>query len=257
LKKSKVPEVPVTPRWKFFAGLDATKTFVCYTKKGVYNLPVRHVMTPDIIIAAIALVSAGVTIYGQVRTKRLQLRFDREQAQRADEREGQKSAVDMAQFMLGEARKTEADLRDRLASSEQEFAALLKDHRELSGKFDHLQYDFRDCKRSLEATRQVTVEQEKKLQDVLNELEGNRKSIDLMKSQIRDQRTIVQNQSAATEFLREQNYTLRQKLELYEQRGAIDDMSIDTIDTKLLGSPANRDEYGRYTGGEDDTDPGT
>jgi chromosome segregation ATPase len=217
-------------------------------------------MTPEIIIAAIggfiALVSAGFTIYGQVRTKRLQLRFDREQAQRADEREGQKSAVDMAQFMLAEARKTEADLRDRLATSEQEFAALLKDHRELSNRFDTLQYEFRDCKRTLDAAQRVAADQERKLQEALNELESNRQSIDLMKSQIRDQRTIVQNQSAATEFLRDQNYTLRQRVELYQQRdGVIDDLALDAIDTKLLGNPANRDEHGRYTGGEeDDTD---
>jgi chromosome segregation ATPase len=220
-------------------------------------------MTPEIIIAAIggavALVSAVVTIVGQVRAKRLQLRFDREQVQREDERESQKSAVDMAQFMLGEARKTEADLRDRLATSEQEFAALLKDHRELSDKFDTLQYDFRDCKRTLDAAQRVAADQERKLQEALNELESNRQSIDLMRSQIRDQRTIVQNQSAATEFLREQNYTLRQRVELYQQRdGVIDDLALDAIDTKLLGSPANRDEHRRYLGGEeDDTDPGT
>jgi uncharacterized protein (DUF3084 family) len=215
-------------------------------------------MTPEIIIAVITLVNVGMTIYGQVRMKRLQLRFDREQAQRADEREGEKSAVDMAQFLIGEARKTEADLRDRLATSEQEFAALLKDHRELSDKFDTLQYDFRDCKRTLDAAQRVAADQETKLQGALNELESNRQSIDLMKSQIRDQRTIVQNQSAATEFLREQNWTLRQKVELYEQPGVIDEMALDAIDTKLLGDPANRDEYGRYTGGkEDDTNAGT
>lgn len=174
--------------------------------------------------------------------------YDKEQAAAATRQESEQSAIEMAQFLIGEARKTETELRDRLSSAREEFDALLRDHRELSRQFDKMQYQFYECRRAFEATQKAVADQEVKIQGLLRELAENAKQIDLMKSQTRDHRLLIQQQSVKEEQLRMQNTTLRQRIELYEERMPPVQA---TIDTKLLGRPEDRDEQGRYIGGND------